>query len=176
MTLDQLKKQNKKQLEELKAKTQDLLLDLESRLENLKANKLSTADAEAEIAEATAYLNNIELALASKAPATKAPSQASAEDGSEDGSEDGPEDGSEDGSEDGYHVEEGTEKMVHVSIVKGRRFNPSTGKEESAPFVQIFNFGEWQLFKRHFKALGYTIVKVLHDPYSDAEDLVTKSE
>ena len=163
MTLDQLKKQNKKQLEELKAKTQDLLLDLESRLENLKASKLSTADTEAEIAEATAHLNNIELALASKAPATKAPYQAS-------------EDGTEDGTEDGYHVEEGTEKMVHVSIVKGRRFNPSTGKEESAPFVQMFNFGEWQLFKRHFKALGYTIIEALHDPYGDAEDLVTKSE
>lgn len=168
MTLDQLKKQNKKQLEELKAKTQDLLLDLESRLENLKANKLSTADTETEIAEATAHLSNIELALASKAPAMKAPSQASADGGSEDDSEDD--------SEDGYHVEEGTEKMVHVSIVKGRRFNPSTGKEESAPFVQMFNFGEWQLFKRHFKALGYTIIKALHDPYGDAEDLVTKSK
>jgi hypothetical protein len=168
MTLDQLKKQNKKQLEELKAKTLDLLLDLESRLENLKASKLSTADTEAEIAEATAHLNNIELALASKAPATKASSQDSAAGGSEDDSEDD--------SEDGYHVEEGTEKMVHVSIVKGRRFNPSTGKEESAPFVQMFNFGEWQLFKRHFKALGYTIIKALHDPYGDAEDLVTKSK
>lgn len=168
MTLDQLKKQNKKQLEELKAKTQDLLLDLESRLENLKASKLSTADTEAEIAEATAHLNNIELALASKAPAMKASSQDSAAGGSEYDSEDD--------SEDGYHVEEGTEKMVHVSIVKGRRFNPSTGIEESAPFVQMFNFGEWQLFKRHFKALGYTIIKALHDPYGDAEDLVTKSK
>jgi hypothetical protein len=40
----------------------------------------------------------------------------------------------------------------------------------------MFNFGEWQLFKRHFKALGYTIIKALHDPYGDAEDLVTKSK
>jgi hypothetical protein len=159
-------------LEELKAKTQDLLLDLESRLENLKASKLSTADTEAEIAEATAHLSNIELALASKAPAMKASSQDSAAGGSEYDSEDD----SEGDSEDGYHVEKGTEKMVHVSIVKGRRFNPSTGKEESAPFVQMFNFGEWQLFKRHFKALGYTIIKALHDPYGDAEDLVTKSK
>ena len=71
-----------------------------------------------------------------------------------------------------YEPSVGTEKMVHLSIVRGRRFNPFTGKEESEPFVQLFTFSEWQLFKKSFKNLGYTILKVLHDPYGDAAELV----
>lgn len=74
----------------------------------------------------------------------------------------------------GYVPKPGTEKLVHLSLVKGRRFNPMTGKEESQPFTQMFTFSEWQLFKNHFKGLGYTILSVLHDPYGEAEKLVTK--
>lgn len=74
----------------------------------------------------------------------------------------------------GYVPKPGTEKLVHLSLVKGRRFNPMTGKEESQPFTQMFTFAEWQLFKNHFKGLGYTILSVLHDPYGEAEKLVTK--
>ena len=70
--------------------------------------------------------------------------------------------------------EKGTEKMVHLSIVQGRRFNPSTGKEISKPYIQKFTFAEWQLFKNNFVGLGYTIMKVLHDPYNDAEKYVVK--
>lgn len=73
-----------------------------------------------------------------------------------------------------YKVEPGTEKMVHLSLVRGRRFNPHTGKEESKPFVQVFTFSEWQLFKKNFAGLGYTIMAALHDPYGDAEKLVVK--
>lgn len=73
-----------------------------------------------------------------------------------------------------YDLEPGTEKMVHLSLVRGRRFNPHTGKEESKPFTQLFTFSEWQLFKKNFAGLGYTIVAVLHDPYGDAEKLVVK--
>ena len=73
-----------------------------------------------------------------------------------------------------YTPAKGTEKMVHLSIVRGRRFNPITGKEESKPFVQLFTFAEWQLFKKNFKGLGYTIMKALHDPYGDAKGLVIK--
>ena len=73
-----------------------------------------------------------------------------------------------------YEVKPGTEKMVHLSLVRGRRFNPHTGKEESKPFTQLFTFSEWQLFKKNFAGLGYTIIAVLHDPYGDAEKLVVK--
>ncbi|WP_459596745.1 hypothetical protein, partial [Enterobacter hormaechei] len=46
-----------------------------------------------------------------------------------------------------YKPAEGTEKMVHLSIVHGRRFNSMTGKEISKPYTQLFTYSEWQLFK-----------------------------
>ena len=73
-----------------------------------------------------------------------------------------------------YIPKSGTEDMVHVSIVYGRRFNPLTGSEESTPFIQMFTFAEWQLFKKNFRTLGYTIMAALHDPYRDAAELVIK--
>lgn len=73
-----------------------------------------------------------------------------------------------------YVIKPGTEKMVHLSIVRGRRFNPMTGKEESPVYTQMFTFAEWQLFKKTYKGLGYTIVAALHDPYGDAAELVQK--
>lgn len=73
-----------------------------------------------------------------------------------------------------YVPQKGTEKMVHLSIVQGRRFNPMSGKEESAPYIQMFTFPEWQLFKKHFVSLGYSIMSVLHDPYGEAADFVVK--
>lgn len=75
---------------------------------------------------------------------------------------------------DKYEPKAGTEKLVHLSIVKGRRFNPMTGKEESKPYTQLFTFAEWQLFKKNFKDLGYSIMKVLHDPYEEPKDFVAK--
>lgn len=76
----------------------------------------------------------------------------------------------------GYTPKPGTEKMVHLSLVRGRRFNPLTGEEESKVFTQLFTFAEWQLFKSNFKGLGYTIMEVLHDPYGDAAELVVKNK
>ena len=73
-----------------------------------------------------------------------------------------------------YVPQKGTEKMVHLSIVQGRRFNPMSGKEESAPCIQMFTFPEWQLFKKHFVSLGYSIMSVLHDPYGEAAEFVVK--
>lgn len=69
----------------------------------------------------------------------------------------------------------GTEKMVHLSLVRGRRFNPLTGKEESKVFTQMFTFSEWQLFKKNYRGLGYTVMAALHDPYGDAAEIVTKT-
>lgn len=74
-----------------------------------------------------------------------------------------------------YNPEPGTEKMVHLSLVRGRRFNPLTGKEESKAFTQLFTFAEWQLFKKNYKNLGYTVMAALHDPYGDAAQIVTKT-
>lgn len=74
-----------------------------------------------------------------------------------------------------YNPEPGTENMVHLSLVQGRRFNPLTGKEESKVFTQLFTFAEWQLFKKNYKNLGYTVMAALHDPYGDATQIVTKS-
>lgn len=73
------------------------------------------------------------------------------------------------GSEE-YAVEKGTEKMVHLRIVRGRRFNPNTGKEESKAFTQLFTHAEWQLFKTNYKNTGCTILKVLHNPYNDTPE------
>lgn len=73
-----------------------------------------------------------------------------------------------------YVIKPGTEKMVHLLIVRGRRFNPMTGKEESPAYTQMFTFAEWQLFKKTYKGLGYTIMAALHDPYGDAAELVQK--
>lgn len=73
-----------------------------------------------------------------------------------------------------YVPTKGTEKMVHLSLVRGRRFNPNTGKEESKVFTQYFTYSEWLLFKAHYRRLGYTVVSVLHDPYGEAEKIVTK--
>lgn len=74
-----------------------------------------------------------------------------------------------------YTPASGTEKMVHLSLVRGRRFNPLTGKEESKVFTQLFTFAEWQLFKKNYKNLGYTVMAALHDPYGDAAEIVTKT-
>ena len=73
-----------------------------------------------------------------------------------------------------YVPAKGTEKSVHVKLIKARRYSSMTGEELSKPYVQIFTFGEWQLFKKNFKSLGYTITEALHDPYGDAAALVTK--
>lgn len=76
--------------------------------------------------------------------------------------------------EETYTPAPGTENMVHLSLVQGRRFNPLTGKEESKVFTQIFTFAEWQLFKKNYGNLGYTVMSVLHDPYGDAADIAVK--
>ena len=73
----------------------------------------------------------------------------------------------------GYVVKQGTEDMVHLKLVKGKRYNPNTGDEISKPYVQVFTFSEWQLFKKNFTGLGYVIVDVLHDNYNEAKQYVT---
>lgn len=142
-------------LEEIKAYKEDAI-KRKAELEDLKAKggKAWTDKLQEELDEAVLFLVDvdevIEEKLASeKAKETEVPA---------------------------YVPQKGTEKMVHLSIVKGRRFNPMTGKEESTPYTQLFTFPEWQLFKKHFRSLGYSIMAVLHDPYGEAAELVTKSK
>ena len=73
-----------------------------------------------------------------------------------------------------YVPEKGTEKCVHLKVVKGRRFNPRTGKEESAPYTQIFTPNEYNLFKQYYALIGYQVIEVLHDPTGTAEALISK--
>lgn len=69
-------------------------------------------------------------------------------------------------------VPKGTEKMVHILIATGNRFDPKTGKEINKPQRQAFTYGEWQLFKKNFQRLGYIITKVIHDPYGEVSQFV----
>lgn len=72
-----------------------------------------------------------------------------------------------------YEVPKGSEKCVHLKIFKGtKRYDPMTGKEIRKPYVQMFSYAEWQLFKNTFAGLGYSIIEVLHDPYGEAAAFV----
>lgn len=74
----------------------------------------------------------------------------------------------------GYTPEKGTENLVHLRIVHGRRFNSMTGKEESTPYLQMFTYGEFMLFKKNAAQLGYSVLEVMHDPYNEASEMVVK--
>lgn len=71
-----------------------------------------------------------------------------------------------------YKVPAKESSLIHIELIKGRRFNPNTGKEESFPYVQKLTYGEWQLFKQNFSRLGYVIIKVLHDPYNEVANFI----
>ena len=73
-----------------------------------------------------------------------------------------------------YEVPKGTEKLVQVKLSTGNRYDPKTGKEINKPVPQMFNYGEWQLFKKNYKLLGYTITEVMNDPFKDATALIGK--
>lgn len=74
----------------------------------------------------------------------------------------------------GYVPAKGTEKMVHLKVVNGRRFSSSTGKEISKPYKQMFTKAEWNVVKKHHRQIGFEIVEVLHDPTGEAHKYVAK--
>lgn len=143
-------------LEEIKAYKEDAI-KLKAELEGLKAKggEAWTDKLQEELDEAVLFLVDVDDVIEEKLAETSQKTEAKAS---------------------SYVPQKGTEKMVHLSIVKGRRFNPMTGKEESTPYTQLFTFPEWQLFKKHFRSLGYSVMAVLHDPYGEAAELVTKSK
>ena len=76
----------------------------------------------------------------------------------------------------GYVPAKGTEKMVHLRIVNGRRYSSATGKEISKPYKQMFTLSEWNVVKKHHRQIGFEIVEVLHDPTGEAQQYVSKAE
>lgn len=64
-----------------------------------------------------------------------------------------------------YVPEPGTEKQVHAIIRRGAKFDAETGKPLGEEYTQYFNKGEWLAFAKNAKALGYTIIKVLYNPF-----------
>ena len=59
----------------------------------------------------------------------------------------------------------GEENVAVLSLTKGRRFNPDTGEREAPVFTQKFSASEYRLFMAHYKSLGYTIEKVIYNPF-----------
>lgn len=76
----------------------------------------------------------------------------------------------------GYVPAKGTENMVHLKIVNGRRYSSATGKEISKPYKQMFTLSEWNVVKKHYRQIGFEIVEVLHDPTGEAQQYVSKAE
>lgn len=64
-----------------------------------------------------------------------------------------------------YVPSKGEENVAVLSLTKGRRFNPDTGEREAPVFTQKFNASEYRLFMEHYKSLGYTIEKVIYNPF-----------
>lgn len=64
-----------------------------------------------------------------------------------------------------YIPPKGEENVAVLSLTKGRRFNPDTGKREAPMFTQKFNANEYRLFMEHYKSLGYTIEEVIYNPF-----------
>lgn len=125
--------------------------ELKAKFEAIKATKPLNAAQLAKYNELTEYKAEVDAIMAEKDAVQQAAAQQTETEQAE-----------------VYKPKPGTENMIHLSVVRGRKFNPLTGKEESAEYVQMFTYSEWKLFKEHHKGLGYTILKVLHDPYNEA--------
>lgn len=144
--LQKTKKQLQQELKELSSEKEQLL-------QAKKANERAfTKEQQARLSKVTEDIvdleEQIELAPADEAPKTATTAK--------------------------YEVPKGTEKLVQVKLSTGNRYDPKTGKEINKPVPQMFNYGEWQLFKKNYKLLGYTIVEVMNDPFKDATPLIDK--
>lgn len=149
LELQQLQALSLEDVKSYKKKAVERKAELEAA--KAKGGKAWTSDLQEELDEVVLFLVDVDDVIEEKSSASKTQAKG------------------------GYTPKPGTEKMVHLSLVRGRCFNPLTGKEESKVFTQLFTFAEWQLFKNNFKGLGYTIMAALHDPYGDAAELVAKN-
>lgn len=149
----QLDSKSLEEVAKIKANTEAAKADLEK---HKKANKNWTDEKQNELDECVEFLvdldDYIEDRMKRETPETKTEAEAA------------------------YKPAPGTEKLLHLSIVRGRRYDQNTGKEITKPFTQMFTFAEWQLFKKSHKGLGYSIMAVLHDPFNEAAKYVVKTE
>ena len=68
----------------------------------------------------------------------------------------------------GYTPKPGTERLVHLKIVrKGNRYDSETGKEIVQPYVQTFTYGEYKNFEKNADLIGMKIEEVLYNPYKE---------
>lgn len=58
-------------------------------------------------------------------------------------------------------------KKLILEIYRGKRFNQVTGKEESTCYKQTFTYAEALLFVKNYKQLGFTIAKVINNPFDN---------
>lgn len=148
LELQQLRVLSLEDVKSYKKKAVERKAELEAA--KAKGGKAWTSDLQEELDEVVLFLVDVDDVIEEKSSASKTQAKSN------------------------YTPKPGTEKMVHLSIVRGRRFNPMTGEEESPAYTQMFTFAEWQLFKKTYKDLGYTIMVALHDPYGDAAELIQK--
>lgn len=152
MDLQQLQSHSLEEVKVYKEEAQKRKNELEALKLKTKGSKAWTPELQEELDNVVLFLVDVDDVIEEKAASEKTATKTSS-----------------------YNPAPGTEKMVHLSLVRGRRFNSLTGKEESKAFTQLFTFAEWQLFKKNYKNLGYTVIAALHDPYGDAAEIVTKT-
>lgn len=145
-------KKNEKELENLKpeelAAHQKELMVRKAELLQKKKDGVIADEEQAELEDLAVYLATVGK-LVKKPTATEKPEQPKPEQA----------------KPDVYVPLKGEENVAVLSLTKGRRFNPDTGEREAPVFTQKFNASEYRLFMAHYKSLGYTIEKVIYNPF-----------
>ena len=140
-------KKNEKELESLKpeelAAHQKELMVRKAELLQKKKDGVIADEEQAELEDLAVYLVAVSK-LVKKSTTTEEPEQAKPH---------------------AYVPPKGEENVAVLSLTKGRRFNPDTGKREAPVFTQKFNANEYRLFMEHYKSLGYTIEEVIYNPF-----------
>lgn len=151
-------KKNEKELENLKpeelAAHQKELMVRKAELLQKKKDGVIADEEQAELEDLAVYL--ITVGKLVKMPTTTAKSEQAKPAAIEKPEQDRP---------NVYVPSKGEENIAVLSLTKGRRFNPDTGEREAPVFTQKFNASEYRLFMEHYKSLGYTIEKVIYNPF-----------
>lgn len=144
-------KKNEKELESLKpeelAAHQKELMVRKAELLQKKKDGAIADEEQAELEELAVYL--VAVGKLAKKPEQPKPEQAKPEQA----------------KPHAYVPPKGEENVAVLSLTKGRRFNPDTGKREAPVFTQKFSANEYRLFMAHYKSLGYTIEEVIYNPF-----------
>ena len=145
-------KKNEKELENLKpeelAAHQKGLMVRKAELLQKKKDGVIADEEQAELEDLAVYLVAVDK-LVKKPTTTEKPEQPKPEQA----------------KSNAYVPLKGEENVAVLSLTKGRRFNPDTGEREAPVFTQKFSASEYRLFMAHYKSLGYTIEKVIYNPF-----------